>query len=134
DTTVDLSASTVSEGPSAGHTFTATLTNASQGVTTIHTDQGDITIANGQTSGSITVGSNGEDVYLDATDLTAHITSTEGGNFEHLVVGIGSTTAHITDTIDDTTVDLSASTVAEGPSAGYTFTATLTNASQGVTT
>ena len=57
--------------------FTATLSNASQGVTTIHTDQGDITIADGQTIGTLTIASgNGEDVYIDASSLTATITGT----------------------------------------------------------
>ncbi|TGS19273.1 hypothetical protein EN852_002895 [Mesorhizobium sp. M2E.F.Ca.ET.209.01.1.1] len=115
--------------------FTATLSNASQGVTTVHTDQGDITIADGQTTGTLTIASgNGEDVYVDASHLTATITGTSGGNFEHLVVGTGTATANVTDTTTDATVDLSASTVAEGAVADYVFTATLSNASQGVTT
>src|SRR4029077_9394441 len=134
-TTVDLSASTVLEGAVANYTFTATLSNASQGVTTITTDQGVITIADGQTTGTLVLASgNGADVYNDATSLTATITGTSGGNFENLVVGTGSATAHVNDTIDTTTVDLSASTVLEGAVANYTFTATLSNASQGVTT
>ncbi|WP_168247738.1 MULTISPECIES: immunoglobulin-like domain-containing protein, partial [unclassified Mesorhizobium] len=77
---------------------------------------------------------NGEDVYNDASSLTAAITGTAGGNFEHLVVGTGTATANVTDTATDATVDLSASTVAEGAVADYVFTATLSNASQGVTT
>ena len=64
DATVNLSASTVIEGAVANYVFTATLSNASQGVTTIHTDQGDITIADGQTTGTLVIASgNGEDVY-----------------------------------------------------------------------
>ena len=82
--------------------FTATLSNASQGVTTIHTDQGDITIADGATTGTLTLAANnGEDVYQDAASLTATITGVSGGNFEHLVVGTGSATANVTDTITD---------------------------------
>ncbi|BCM21656.1 beta strand repeat-containing protein [Mesorhizobium sp. J8] len=135
DATVDLSASTVTEGAAANYVFTATLSNASQGVTTVHTDQGDITIADGQTTGTLTIASgNGEDVYVDASHLTATIVSTSGGNFEHLVVGTGTATANVTDTTTDATVDLSASTVTEGAAANYVFTATLSNASQGVTT
>ena len=133
--TVDLSASTVSEGAVANYVFTATLSNASEGVTTITTDQGVITILNGATTGTLTIASgNGADVYNDASSLTATITGTSGGNFESLVVGTAAATAHVNDTIDTTTVDLSASTVLEGAVADYTFTATLTNASQGVTT
>ena len=133
--TVDLSASTVSEGAGANYVFTATLSNASEGVTTIHTDQGDITIADGATTGTLTIASgNGEDVYQDASSLTAHITGTTGGNFENLTVGTGTATANVVDTITNATVDLSASTVSEGAGANYVFTATLSNASEGVTT
>ena len=64
DATVNLTASTVDEGSGASYVFTATLSNASQGVTTIHTDQGDITIADGATTGTLTIAAgNGEDVY-----------------------------------------------------------------------
>ena len=45
--TVNLTASTVDEGAGVDYVFTATLSDASHGVTTIHTDQGDITIADG---------------------------------------------------------------------------------------
>ena len=135
DATVDLTASTVTEGAGASYVFTATLSDASQGVTTIHTDQGDISIADGATTGTLTIASgNGEDVYTDASSLTAHITGVSGGNFEHLVVGSGTATAQVNDTITDATVDLTASTVTEGAGASYVFTATLSDASQGVTT
>ncbi len=135
DTTINLSASTQTEGSSASYVFTATLSDASQGVTTIHTDQGDITIADGATTGTLTIAAgNGEDVYQDASSLTATITGVSGGNFEHLVVGSGTATANVTDTITDATVSLSASTQTEGSSASYVFTATLSDASQGVTT
>ena len=40
------------------------------------------------------------------SSLTATITGTSGGNFEHLVVGTGTATAHVNDTIDTTTVTL----------------------------
>src|SRR5204863_355715 len=65
DATVNLSASTVLEGAVANYVFTATLSNASEGDTTIVTDQGTITIHDGQTTGTLTIASgNGEDVYL----------------------------------------------------------------------
>ena len=73
---------------------------------------------------------NGEDVYSDASSLTATITGTSGGNFENLVVGTGTATAQVNDTVTDATVNLSASTVDEGAVANYVFTATLSNASQ----
>ncbi|MEH2470274.1 hypothetical protein V1281_000479 [Nitrobacteraceae bacterium AZCC 2161] len=134
-TTVNLSASTVLEGAVANYTFTATLTNPSHGTTTVTTDQGVITITDGNTTGTLVlVSGNGDDVYLDASQLTATITSATGGNFENLVVGTAAATAHVNDTIDTTTVNLSASTVLEGAVANYTFTATLTNPSHGTTT
>src|SRR5207248_7758214 len=98
--------------------------------TTITTDQGVITIGDGQTTGTLTLGSNGEDVYLDASNLTATITAVAGGNFENLTGVGGSATASINDTITPATVTLTGSTVSEGPTAAYTFTATLSNASQ----
>src|SRR5205823_2965399 len=109
DATVNLSASTTVEGATANYVFTATLSNASQGVTTIHTDQGDISTANVQTAGTLrTASNNGEDVYNDASELTATITGSSGGNFEHLVVGTATATAQVNDTVDTTTVNLSA--------------------------
>ncbi len=126
--TVDLTASTVDEGGSADYVFTATLSSASHGVTTIHTDQGDITIADGATTGTLTIASgNGEDVYSDASSLTASITGVSGGGFESLVVGTGTATANVDDTVTAVTVDLTASTVDEGSSADYVFTATLSS-------
>ena len=68
---------------------------------------GDITIADGASTGTLTIASGqGDDPYLDASTKTATITSTSGGNFENLVVGTGSATAHVNDTIDTTTVNL----------------------------
>ncbi|MCE2754224.1 MAG: hypothetical protein LW720_20390 [Pirellula sp.] len=130
-TTVSLSASTVVEGAIANYTFTATLSNPSQGVTTIVTNQGTITIANGATTGTLVIASgNTEDVYLDPSSLTATITSATGGNFETLLVSVPSATAYVTDTINTTTLKLSGVTSFQG----NTFIATLSNPSQGVTT
>ena len=135
DAAVTLTASTVSEGPTAAYTFTGTLSHASQGVTTITTDQGVIEIADGQTVGTLVIrANNGEDAYLDASQLTATITAVSGGNFENLT-GVGANaTAQVNNTVTDAAVTLTASTVSEGPTAAYTFTGTLSHASQGVTT
>ncbi len=112
----------------ADYVFTATLSSASHGVTTIHTDQGDISIADGATTGTLTIASgNGEDVYSDASSLTATITGVSGGGFESLVVGTGTATANVDDTVTAVTVDLTASTVDEGSGADYVFTATLSS-------
>ncbi|MCA0002309.1 MULTISPECIES: DUF5801 repeats-in-toxin domain-containing protein, partial [unclassified Mesorhizobium] len=128
DTTVNLSASTVSEGAVANYVFTATLSNASQGVTLITTDQGDITIANGQTTGTLTIASgNDEDVYLDASSRTATIINTSGGNFEHLVVGAATATAQVTDTTNTVTATLTSSTIPVSENGGsILYTVTLT--------
>src|SRR5207247_1825698 len=130
--TVDLTASSVTEGAGASYVFTATLSNASEGITTIHTDQGDISIADGATTGTLTIASgNGEDVYSDASSLTAHIKIGRASCRESLNVGTGTATAQVTDTVTPATVDLTASTVDEGAGASYVFTATLSNASEG---
>ncbi|TPK32407.1 DUF5801 repeats-in-toxin domain-containing protein, partial [Mesorhizobium sp. B2-5-3] len=128
DTTVNLSASTVSEGAVANYVFTATLSNASQGVTTITTNQGDITIANGQTTGTLTIASgNDDDVYLDASSRTATIINTSGGNFEHLVVGAATATAQVTDTTNTVTATLTSSTIPVSENGGsILYTVTLT--------
>ena len=69
---VGLTASTVDEGTGVDYVFTATLSSALHGVTTIHTDQGDITIADGATTGTLVItANNGEDVYSDTSSLTA---------------------------------------------------------------
>src|SRR5438876_2001323 len=89
DATVNLSASTVLENAAdTSYVFTATLSNASHGDTTIVTDKGNIVIGDGQTTGTLVIASgNGEDVYNDASSLTATIQSASGGNFENLVIG-----------------------------------------------
>ncbi|HKS19362.1 MAG TPA: DUF5801 repeats-in-toxin domain-containing protein, partial [Bradyrhizobium sp.] len=132
-TTVSLSTSDVQENV-ANVTFTATLSSASHGTTTVHTDHGDISITNGNTTGTLLVPTgNSEDVYIDPSSVTATILSASGGNFEQLDIGTASATAHVTDTINPTTVSLSTSDVQENV-ANVTFTATLSNASEGDTT
>ncbi|WP_181176531.1 Ig-like domain-containing protein, partial [Mesorhizobium sp. B2-3-5] len=90
DATVSLSTSNVTDHD-ASITFTATLSNTSHGITTVHTDHGDITITNGQTTGTLVIAT------PNASSLTATITGASGGNFEHLVVGTGTATAQIID-------------------------------------
>ena len=125
-TTVNLSASTVYEGATANYTFTATLSNPSHGTTTIVTDKGTITIANGQTTGTLVIASgNTDDVYLDASSLTATITSATGGNFEKLAIGAAVATAQVFDTINTTTVTLGS--VTANASTTITYTASVTS-------
>jgi Domain of unknown function (DUF5801)/RTX calcium-binding nonapeptide repeat (4 copies) len=129
DTTVTLSASSVLEGPAAAYTFTATLSNPSQGETTVVTTLGNIVIANGATTGTLVVGSNAEDVYLDASSQVNAIISATGGNFENLVIGTASATAQITDTLDDVTAMLTSGPVVYSVSGfAITYTVTLNSA------
>src|SRR5436190_1685811 len=133
--TVSLSGSSVQEGAAVNYVFTATLSNASHGVTTITTDQGDIVIrAEERRGGKEGAAPKGEDVYLDASSLTAEITGVSGGNFENLTTGAAPATAHVSDTSTPSRVSLSGSSVQEGAAVNYVFTATLSNASHGVTT
>ena len=121
----------MNEGSGANYVFTATLSAASEGVTTIHTDQGDISIADGATTGTLTIASgNGEDVYSDASSLTAHITGVSGGNFESLTVGSGTATANVIDTVTPATVTLD-DAVAGGAPGTATITAHIDNAVTG---
>ncbi|WP_177408892.1 immunoglobulin-like domain-containing protein, partial [Pseudomonas sp. R9(2017)] len=85
-TTVSLSATpSVAEGGQI--VYTATLTNAAQSPVTVTLSNGQtITIAANQTSGSINVATHGDNPYLDAGQVTAHITDASGGNFENLAV------------------------------------------------
>ncbi|RWU28080.1 hypothetical protein DM813_00025, partial [Pseudomonas alkylphenolica] len=136
-TTVSLTGSVQSEGSTAQYVFTATLSHASQGVTTITTDKGVITIADGETTGTLKIdAANGEDVYKDGSELVATITGVNGPGFEKLEIkdGSGSATAKVVDTETASTVSLSGSIQNEGSTAQYVFTATLSHASQGVTT
>ena len=93
-------------------TYTANVDNATDTDMTVTLDNGEtITIAAGDTSGSVdvTVASD-EDAIVDASSISASITSsTSGGNFENVVsIDTTAATTTITDTIDTTTVSLSA--------------------------
>ena len=62
-----------------------------------------------------------DDVYVDAGSVSATIASATGGNFESLAINPAAATTAITDTLDVTTVSLTASaSVAEGGSILYT--------------
>ncbi|MDG4813522.1 retention module-containing protein, partial [Hydrogenovibrio sp. 3SP14C1] len=110
DTTVSLSATSSITEAGADVVYTATLTNASEGVTTVTLSNGEtISIADGATSGTATVTvAADEDVYLDEDTISAKIETATGGNFENIVIDSTPATTKITDTTDDTTVSLSA--------------------------
>ncbi len=128
-TSVSLSATpSVAEGGSI--VYTATLSNAAQTPVTVTLSSGQtITIAAGATTGTVSIAAPGDDPYLDAGTVSRTIASANGGNFESLQVNPTAASTSVTDTIDTTTVSLSATpSVAEGGSIVYT--ATLSNAAQ----
>ena len=93
------------------------------------TNGASITIAAGASTGSVSVAAPTDDVYIDAGSISATIASATGGNFENLVINPAAATTGITDTLDTTTVSLTASaSVAEGGSVVYT--ASLNNVAQ----
>ena len=122
-TNLSLSATnTVAEGGSI--IYTATLTNAAGSPVTVTLSNGAvITIDAGKTTGTVTVPAPADDVYKDAGTVQATITNASGGSFENLVPSTVPAVTSVTDTIDTTTVKLSAtSTAAEGGNVVYTAT------------
>ncbi|KAE9640186.1 retention module-containing protein, partial [Pseudomonas sp. PB103] len=111
-------------------TYTATLTNPAQTPVTVTLSNGStITIGAGQTSGSVNVPTAANDVYNNGGTVSTTITGTSGGNFENLVPNTTPATTTVTDSIDTTSVSLTATgTVVEGGQ--ITYTATLTNPAQ----
>ncbi|MGY3863465.1 retention module-containing protein, partial [Aeromonas lacus] len=87
-----------------------------------------ITIPAGQTTGSVTVAAPADSPYVDPSTITVSITGTQGGGFNQIITG-PSTTTQINDTIDTTTVTLSApAQVNEGGQ--ITYSASVNNAPQ----
>ncbi|WP_372437711.1 retention module-containing protein [Pseudomonas chlororaphis subsp. aureofaciens] len=124
-TNLTLSATdTVAEGGSI--VYTATLTNAAGTPVTVTLSNGAvITIAAGATTGSVTVAAPADDVYKDAGTVEATIKTATGGNFENLVPGTTPAVTNVTDTIDTSTVSLTATpSVAEGGTVVYTASVT----------
>ncbi|MBS3187932.1 LapA family giant adhesin [Pseudomonas sp. PCH44] len=122
-TTVSLSATpSVAEGGQI--VYTATLSNAAQSAVTLTLSNGQtITIGANQTSGSVAVAAPADDPYLDAGQVSAHITNASGGNFESLAINSTAAVTSVSDTIDTSTVTLTATpSVAEGGTIIYTAT------------
>ncbi|MBO2613769.1 retention module-containing protein [Shewanella algae] len=125
-TTVTLTApAEVNEGGQI--TYTATVNNAPETDLVLTLSNGaSITIAAGQTSGTVTIDAPTDDVYQDGENLTVGITDAQGGNYENLNLG-NSVDTQVNDTIDTTTVTLTApAEVNEGGQ--ITYTATVNNA------
>nr|WP_155295906.1 immunoglobulin-like domain-containing protein [Pseudomonas sp. IB20] len=128
-TTVTLTAGeTVTEGGQI--TYTATLTNPAQTPVTVTLSNGSvITIKAGESVGTVVVDTPANDVYNNGSTVSTTITGATGGNFENLVPSTTPAVTTITDSIDTTTVTLTAGqTVTEGGQ--ITYTATLTNPAQ----
>ncbi|MEG0636984.1 MAG: hypothetical protein RR517_31170, partial [Pseudomonas sp.] len=107
-------------------TYTATLTNPAGTAVTVNLSNGQsIVIAAGQTTNSISVAAPADDAYLDAGDVSVTIAGTTGGNFEQLDVSSVAAVTHVTDTVDTSTVTLTASpSVTEGGNVVYTASVT----------
>ncbi|UOB24244.1 retention module-containing protein [Pseudomonas orientalis] len=128
-TTVTLTAgSSVTEGGQI--TYTATLTNPAQTPVSVTLSNGSvITIKAGESTGTVVVDTPANDVYVNGSTVSTTITGATGGNFENLVPSTTPAVTTITDSVDATTVTLTAgSTVTEGGQ--ITYTATLTNPAQ----
>jgi VCBS repeat-containing protein len=130
--TVTLGDVTVDEG-SGTATITATLDNNVTGSDLVLTlDNGEtITIPIGSNTGTSTpFAVQGDDPYLDGETYDVAISSASGGEFDDLNI---TDTAQVTidDTIDTTTVTLTATPQTVEGSEGITYTATLANAYDG---
>ncbi|MEB0238969.1 large adhesive protein, partial [Pseudomonas sp. 5S3] len=125
-TTVTLTAgSTVTEGGQI--TYTATLTNPAQTPVNVTLSNGSvITIKAGESTGSVVVDTPANDVYVNGSTVSTTITSTTGGNFESLVPSTTPAITTITDSIDTTTVTLTAP-IEANEGGQVTYTATLSN-------
>ncbi|MHA7117224.1 immunoglobulin-like domain-containing protein, partial [Pseudomonas promysalinigenes] len=124
-TGLSLSATgTVQEGGSI--VYTATLTNPAGSEMKITLSNGEvITIGKGLTEGSITVPAPANTVYVDAGNVSVNVTGTTGGDFEKLNVSPTPAVTAITDTIDTSTVTLTATPSAvEGGMVTYTASVT----------
>ncbi|MFP5427465.1 MAG: retention module-containing protein [Gammaproteobacteria bacterium] len=124
-TTVSLSATpSVAEGGSI--VYTATLTNPAGTAVTVTLSNGQtITIAANQTSGSVTVAAPADDPYIDAGSVSARITNASGGNFENLAVNGTAAVTNVSDTVDTSTVSLTATpSVVEAGNIIYTASVT----------
>ncbi|WP_032807920.1 immunoglobulin-like domain-containing protein, partial [Pseudomonas tolaasii] len=74
-----------------------------------------ITIEAGKTAGSVVFETPANDVYNNGSTVNTTITRAEGGNFENLATNPAPATTTITDSIDTTTVTLTAdNSVVEG--------------------
>ncbi|WP_161806755.1 immunoglobulin-like domain-containing protein, partial [Pseudomonas syringae] len=103
DTTgLTLSASeNITEGGSI--VYTATLSNPAQTPVTVTLSNGSvITIAAGETTGTIALETSPNDVYNNGSTVSTTITGATGGNFENLVPDTTPAVTTIIDSVDTT--------------------------------
>ncbi|MHA6198244.1 retention module-containing protein [Pseudomonas wadenswilerensis] len=120
-TSLTLSATgTVAEGGSI--IYTATLSNPAGTEMKVTLSNGEtITIAKGQTEGSVTFAAPQNTVYVDAGNVSVTVTGTTGGDFEKLDISATPAVTAVTDTVDTSTVTLTATPSAvEGGVVTYT--------------
>src|SRR6185436_7081228 len=110
--------------------YTASLTHPAGSAMTVTLSNGAvIAIAAGASSGSVGVAAPSDDAYLDAGSVAATIASTSGGNFELVAIDGTPAATTVSDTVDTTTVSLTATpSAAEGGSIVYS--ASLTQVAQ----
>ncbi|MCK2124898.1 immunoglobulin-like domain-containing protein, partial [Pseudomonas sp. PNPG3] len=111
----------LSNPPQAGSTTTLTVDvdGVTRTVAIDATGKGTLNVAN----------TNGEDVYTDGSTVTVEVTAVNGGNFEAVDLSNASVTAEIKDTVDTTTVTVTADPAKEGD-ANITFHFQLSNPPQ----
>jgi hypothetical protein len=125
-TTVAISTANVTENdPSV--TFTVTLSNPGETAVTVATSLGNVSIAAGQTTGTLVINTADPDVYVDPDSITATVTGVSGGNFEAVSFAGASATAQIGDVTDTVTATLTASPTSIFETGGdIVYTITLT--------
>ncbi|WP_242176720.1 MULTISPECIES: immunoglobulin-like domain-containing protein, partial [unclassified Pseudomonas] len=89
-----------------------------------------ITIKAGESAGSTVFHTPANDVYNNSSTVSTTIAKTVGGNFENLVTDPKAAVTTITDSIDNTTVSLTADKASVVEGGDITYTATLTNKAQ----
>ncbi|SER97569.1 surface adhesion protein, partial [Pseudomonas sp. NFACC02] len=130
--TLSLTATSALTEAGGALVYTASVTQAPLSDLTITLSNGSvIVIQAGQTSGSVTVQiPNGNTPYLDAHDITTTITGTTGGAGLALTTNPAPAVTNITDTVDTTTLSLTAGAATSAEGTSITYTATLTNPAQ----
>ncbi|MES9963052.1 MAG: immunoglobulin-like domain-containing protein [Candidatus Sedimenticola sp. 20ELBAFRAG] len=129
-TTVSLGATGQITEAGGSVTYTASVDNAPASDLTITLSNGEsITIEAGETSGTVDLSvAADEDAIADATSMSAHITSADGGGYEQLNVDATPATTDIIDTQDTTTVSLGATGQITEAGGSVTYTANVDNA------